>query len=183
MQIQRNPRAAKIISIRPIVEADLEQLRKPSGKVVIARIRDSHHTIARLFASGMKNREVAESVGYSETRISLLRNTPMMDELVEKYRGTETEAWREKRDEYYASIHAAGAKAWRQINEQLDDADENNEPLPIRNLLSIADSSADRIGYNKKSTTVNINVDFAAKLEQAIARSSKVRIIENQLDD
>jgi hypothetical protein len=163
--------------------ADLESLRKPSAKVVIAKIRDSHHTIARLFASGMKNREVAAAAGYSETRVSLLRNTPMMDELVEKYRGTETEAWREQRDEYYANIHSAGAKAWRQINDQLDAADENDEPLPIARLLSIADSSADRIGYNKKSTTLNINVDFAAKLEQAIARSHKVRMIENQLDD
>ena len=163
--------------------ADIESLRKPSARVVIAKLRDSHHTMARLFASGLSNNEVAEHTGYSVTRTSLLRNTPMMVELIEKYRGSETEAWREQRDEYYRNIHSAGSKAWRQINDQLDAADENDEPLPLQRLLSIADSSADRIGYNKKSTTVNINVDFASKLEDAIKRSAKVRMIDNQLED
>jgi len=166
-----------------MVPADIEALRQPSARVVIQKIRDSHHSVARLFASGMRNQEVAEAVGYSQTRISLLRSTPAMVELVERYRADETSAWRKERDEYYHNIHAAGSKAWRQINDQLDAADEADEPLPLQRLLAIADSSADRIGYNKKSTTLNINVDFAARLEQAIARSATIKTIERQLDD
>jgi outer membrane receptor for Fe3+-dicitrate len=180
---QRNARSPRILSIRPMTSADIESLRQPSARHVIAKIRDSHHTVARLFASGMRNHEVAAAVGYSQTRISLLRSSPAMVELVERYRADETTAWKETRDEYYSTIHAAGAKAWRQINDQLDAADEADEPLPLQRLLAIADSSADRVGYNKKSTTVNINVDFASRLEQAIARSAKVKLIDNQLED
>lgn len=182
MQIQRHPASPRILAIRPMTEADIELLRQPSKRPDIVRLRDAHHTIARLLASGLKTGEVARAVGYSETRIAVIRSAPAMQDLIARYRAEETESWRAKRDEFYESIHAAGAKAWRQINEALDDADETGERLPVRNLLSIADSSADRIGYNKKSTTVNINVDFAAKLEAAIARSKPV-IIENQLED
>lgn len=183
MQNQRNPRSPQILSVRPMVRADIEAIRQPSKRAQITKLRDSHHTVARLFASGLKNIEVAQATGYSIARISILRNTPAMDDLVARYRSEETEAWREKRDEYYENIHAAGAKAWRQINDILDQADEEDTPLPIQRLLAIADSSADRVGYSKKSTQVNVNIDFAARLEKAITRSAEVRLIDRQLDD
>ena len=41
---------------------------------------------------------------------------------------------------------------------------------------------ADRTEYHRKSTKENVNIDFAARLEVAIARS--VRVIDaNRLDD
>ena len=50
----------------------------------------------------------------------------------------------------------------------------------LKTLLAVADSSADRVGYHKRSTKENINVDFAARLEAAITRSRSVKVIEHE---
>ena len=86
----------------------------------------------------MAQREVAAEVGYTETRISVLKNSPAVQELIARYRGIEDRPC-QVRDEYYEAVHSAGRKAWRQINDQLDDADEEN-PLPLKTLLAVADS-------------------------------------------
>ena len=175
----RKPDTPYIKSVRPMSREDLEFLRQKSDRRVIVKLRESHHIVARLLASGMAQREVAAEVGYTETRISVLKNSPAVQELIARYRGIEDEAHAKSRDEYYEAVHSAGRKAWRQINDQLDDADEEN-PLPLKTLLAVADSSADRVGYHKRSTKENINVDFAARLEAAITRSRSVKVIEHE---
>jgi pyruvate formate-lyase activating enzyme-like uncharacterized protein len=98
-----------------------------------------------------------------------------MVELVSKYRDMVTESWRESNDQFYEYIYTNGLKAQRQISEALDDADEEGStPIPVNRLLAIAADSADRVGYTKKTTNVNINVDFAKQLEAAISRSRRI---------
>lgn len=140
----------------------------------IQKIKDSHHIVARLLASGLNQIDTAARTGYSATRISILANSPAMAELIAHYRDIATAEWAANQDEYYSYIYSNGIKAQRMIADQLDDADENNETIPLNRLLSIAADSADRVGYTKKSTTLNVNVDFAAKLEAARRRSSQV---------
>ena len=53
MNIQRNPRSPVIRDIRPMTRADLESLRQPSARMRIAKLRDQHHIMARLFVSGL----------------------------------------------------------------------------------------------------------------------------------
>jgi len=178
MQAQRRADSPYVKAVRPMTKDDIELLRQPSKLPVLQKLRDSHHAIARLAATGMKQIEISRVVGYSQTRVSIILKNPAMQDLIAKYRSDEDQSWRESRDEYYENIYRAGSKAWRQINDQLDAADESNEPIPLQRLISIADSSADRIGHHKKSTQINVNVDFAAKLEAAIARSRKVPILE-----
>lgn len=174
MRVQRKATSPRIRSVRPIERADLARLQEPSSKPMIQKLRDSHHLVARLIASGLRLGEVAAQSGYSIGRISYLANNPAMIELVAKYRASEDQSWRESRDEYFGLIHANGIKAQRQIADALDAADENNEPVPLNRLLAIAADSADRVGYTRKTTNFNVNVDFAAKLEQARRRSLKV---------
>ena len=181
MNNNRNPGSSYVQSVRPLVLADLASLRQPSARPTIKKLRDSHHIIARLLASGCKLHEIARQTGYSMSRISILRSSPAMIELVEKYHNRDDEVWRESRDEFYDAIHDAGSKAWRQINDALDDAEDGDATIPINRLLAIADSAADRIGYQKKSTQINVNVDFAAKLEAAMARSRRATIFDEQL--
>jgi hypothetical protein len=75
---------ADIVSL---VANDLEDLDKlqerPSS---IKRIRDHHHHIARLIAQGKRTTEVAREVGYSISRISILKGDPAFRQLVEMYR-------------------------------------------------------------------------------------------------
>lgn len=165
---------AKLLEVHPLVEADLEYLRQPSASQRIAKIRDSHHAIARAIASGLSHYEIAEQTGYSHSRIAILAHDPSVIELVAKYRAMITEEWRQSVDELQRNAVSNMTKAERMISDKLDEADESGTPLPMRELLAITSDRMDRFGYGKKNMNLNVNVDFAAKLEAAISRSKKV---------
>jgi len=65
-----------------------------------------------------------------------------------------------------------------QIADKLGEAEEAGETLPVRDLIAISRDAADRFGYGKKQTNVNVNADFASMLERTIDRSRKARLIE-----
>ena len=175
MRVQRHPNSPRILSVRSMVESDLEALRQPSHRQGLTRqLRDSHHTIARLFASGLKNGEIAERTGYAYNRISMLRSDPAMVELIAHYRALVTEAWREEQDNIAQMAVANLTKAERMIADRLDEAEEADQPIPLRELLALTSDRMDRFGYGKKTANLNVNVDFAAKLEAAITRTKKV---------
>ena len=175
MNRQRNPNSCRILSVRPLVESDLEALRQPSKRVGLVRsLRDSHHNVARLFALGLSNTEIAERTGYGYNRISMFRSDPAMIELIAHYREMVTESFREEADSFMTTAVANMRKAERQLSDHLDKADEADELLPVRELVAITTDRMDRFGYGKKSMNLNVNVDFAAKLEAAIARTKKV---------
>lgn len=171
MNTLRHPRSVRVLSVRPMTPADLEGLRRPSNIPRLRQLRDSHHNVARMLASGMKVYEVAARCGYSLKRVSDLQRDPAFIDLVARYRDEVTEVWKESVDDFMTLATANMIKAERQISDRLDEADEKNETLPVRELIAISRDAADRLGYGKKSTTLNLNVDFAAKLEAARRRS------------
>ncbi len=177
MKAQRNPNSPVIRSVRPMVRADLELLRQPSARVRIAKLRDQHHIMARLFVSGLSNAEVAAETGYTIARVSVLRGSPAMEELVAKYRADDHDEWRKHRDGTYEYMHRVRMKSIRIVEDALEDEDCKPEFA-----LKVFDSMADRTEYHRKSTKENINIDFAARLEVAIARSARL-IDANRLDD
>jgi hypothetical protein len=65
-------------------------------------------------------------------------------------------------------------KAERHIADQLDAADELGSVIPLRDLSRITADRMDRFGYGKHTTSTNINVGFAARLERAIQRSRQI---------
>lgn len=174
MRTVRRSGSPTVTNIRPLVEADLEALRQPSAGTRLKTIRDSHHKIARLLASGLPLYEVAEQTGYSYVRISMLRSDPSIIELVAHYRNMLTEDWRDEQATFQTVAMRNMAAAERQLADKLDAADAAGELLPTRELLAISSDRMDRFGYGKKNMNVNVNVDFAAKLEAAIARTRKV---------
>lgn len=172
-----------IVSIRPLTREDLvliDQKRDPlrSGGSAVARFRDPHHRIARLFASGLRGTEVQAQTGFSYNRLSALRNDPAFQQLIAVYRNKIDERFAEGQDEFYETATANMRKAERMIAEQLEEADENDVHLPIKTLDAIAAGRMDRFGYGKRETRLNVNMDFAAQLEGAIARSGKAKVIE-----
>lgn len=149
--------------------------RAPQSRV--QTLRDSHHRLARLLASGLKQVEVAEISGYSANRIAQLRQDPAFMELVEHYRKMVNEGFVEAADEYYRTVSANRAIAARLINDKLSD-EETAAEIPIRTLLAVHSDAADRTGYPKRTLAVNVNLDFAARLEKAVKRSKEVKTIE-----
>lgn len=170
----RMTKDVEILDVRELTRADLELLKEKRTAPIVQRFRDPHHNLARLIATGMPHREAAQAAGYSHSRVANLMADPTFQNLVEEKRGLVDKGFAEGVDEYFALITSNMFKAERQIAEHLDAADEEGELLPVRNLIAIGRDAADRTGYGKKQTNLNINADFASMLEKAIARSGKV---------
>lgn len=170
----------EVISIDPIkreelvVLKDLREDTTASAKGLIERLRDPHHMLARFIAMGMTGSDAARKAGYSISRVSLLRNSPAFQELIAYYRNLVNSGWKEEVDEYLELATSNMMKAERMLAEKLEAAEEEGETLPTRDLIAISRDAADRFGYGKKTTNLNVNVDLAAKLERAIARSGKL---------
>lgn len=165
------------LAIRDLTREDLKILAQPRSKLRAAdRFKDSHHRIARLFAAGLRHADVMAKTGYSEGRISTLHADPSFQELIATYRKQVDQAFVESQDTYFEIATSNMLKAERMIADQLDEADADNEQIPVKTLLAISRDAADRFGYGKKVTNVNVNVDFAARLERARARASTKQI-------
>lgn len=144
---------------------------RPGKSPVVKRFRDSHHLVAKLFALGLRPGAVATAAGYCLSRISILSADPSFQELISYYRSVENEAFSAQRDEYWERATRVRGQTLRAIEDKLEDIGDNVEEVSFRELLTIHDSLADRTGYGKRATNVNINVDFAEQLERAIQRS------------
>lgn len=146
---------------------------KPKPRKVVEVLRDRHHRIARLLATGIRPGRVAEMCGYTIGRISVLQADPAFQELLNLYRKNVQEHFKEAADPFIEVLISNKMKAEFLLADKLDEAIENNESLPTRDLIAISRDAADRTGYGKKQTNVNVNVDFAAQLEKTIQRSTR----------
>jgi len=147
---------------------NLDRAKLPAFKV----FRDSYHTVARLIALGLNDREVAIESGYSVGRIVQLKADPSMQACVEAYRNADDDGFRQARDEYYRTVVANRNLAARRINDRLTDESEDNY-IPLKDLIAIEGSAADRTGYGKV-VTKKVTLDLADRLAQALAASAKV---------
>lgn len=157
--------------IGQVRELTLDEVLGPRGRVApVQRFRDSHHRMARLFASGLRVREVAELTGYSLSRVSIFHSSPAFQELIAQKRGIEDEIARDEITAYNQLILSNGLKAERKLADKLDD-DDDSEELSVRELISIARDAADRVGLSKRTVQTNYDVNFADLLDRAIKRS------------
>lgn len=160
-----------------------EVLGSGRGSVApIKRFRDSHHRMARLFASGLRVNEVAQLTGYSVSRVSIFHSSPAFQELIAQKRGIEDEIARDEITAYNQLILSNGLKAERKLADKLDDDDES-EDLSVRELISIARDAADRVGLSKRTVQTNYDINFADMLDRAIKRSELPRSGDMKLVD
>lgn len=161
-------------TVRELTRDELVRLQEPRAKPnPIARLRDSHHRIARLFAMGLRMHEVVDRSGYTYTRVQQLDKDPAFRELVAHYRNLVNESFVASADEYHDLVTRNMIAAERHIADAIEELDEKDELLPIRTALAVSRDAADRMGYGKKQTNLNVNVDFAKNLEGMLRRSGK----------
>jgi len=122
---------------------------------------------------GLRPFQVAEATGYTLVRISILRKDPAFQDLVARYAADVNDEWKQEVSGYYENLNKVRDITARMMLDQLVDADEVGEILPLRQLAGIHSDAADRTGFGKRSTQVNVNVDFAAQLDRAIQRSRR----------
>ena len=178
---QRVTQTRKITSVTSLTKDDLVQLQEPRRVNAVKKLKDSHHFLARLFAAGLDIPQVSARTGYTPERLRRQKGSPAFLELIAQYRAMVTENWIESIDDYQEILLGNMIRAELQIADKLGEAEDNNETLPTRELVAISRDAADRMGYGKKQTNVNVNVDFAAQLEKAIRRSASARVIDTTL--
>lgn len=178
----------EVIESRPLTREDLAVLldkpRGPdptrAGSGAIARLREPHHRLARMVAAGLRTQEIVERGGYSQGRLTTLMKDPAFQELVAGYREKVDAAFEREQEAFVELATRNMITAERMLMEKLEIADEDGTLPSIRELMSIRSDSADRLGYGKRNMNLNVNVDFAARMEQAIARSRGARTLEAQ---
>lgn len=179
MTLQRGKKAAPIEvelgEIREIAREDLVLLNNPRPMRPLDALRDNHHRIARALASGIPNGQVAALCGISVNRVSSLKQDPAFNELVAHYRGIITAEWTEHADTVTEFLGSVRTKSLAMLEDKLCAASENNEFLPTRELVAMAELGLDRTGYGKQSKTFNVNADFASLLEDARRRSGRAK--------
>lgn len=167
-------RAAKPVSteiVRELTEADLALLSLDRGvkAPTLKKLRDSHHSIARLMAQGLQNVDIAAITGYSQSRLSIIKADPAFEELISFYK----ESVSTIKDAAFAGaqerLAAVNADALEELHERLLDSPEtiNNDQL-----LDIVKAASDRTGHGpqSKSTSVNVNVDISSRVAAGRAR-------------
>ena len=151
--------------MRPLVQADLALLAEEKGSKpsAIKRLSDRHHALARNLAAGMGESEAAIIVGLTLSRVSILKNDPAFTELLEFYRADVTRVYRDMHEK----LHGVATTALNILEERLEDEPDS---VSIPQLLEITKMGADRSGHGPQTTSLNINVDMAARLEAARKR-------------
>lgn len=168
-----------MLTCRSLAPADLDVLvegpRRPGpAQHGPQTLRDVHHQMARLFAMGLRTGQVAERIGYTLNRVSTIRNSPAFEALVQGYREKLDAAFTTASFDYFATLSENGRRAERLIADRLGaliDGDEDATPISTKELITISRDSADRIGYGKRQTNLNLNADFATLLDRAVRRS------------
>lgn len=135
---------------------------------VVKQIRDTHHMLARMVASGMKPGPVAAACGYTRSYLGMISHDPAFQQLVSEYRRDVDQTWREGIDTFRSLAQSNMLTAERLLKDKLDDAEPDD--LSVRELVLVSRDAADRFGYAKRSQ-VDLKVDFAAQLDRAISRS------------
>lgn len=169
MDVRLNGRAqapVEVSYVRDLGEADLALLASERGvkPQPVQRLRDRHHSLARLLAGGMKPAEVSAITGYSLSRISILQADPSVKELISFYRENEDAAYAE----FGRRATMVTITALENLQEQVED---DANPLSVDQNLTIIKTLADRTGHAPVSKTINTNVNLELGSRMAAARA------------
>jgi hypothetical protein len=131
-----------------VEEGDLARLTSrappPAGTTAgdLNRIREKHHSVARLIASGMTQRLVATVTGYTEGYLSVMLNAPGMQELISYYRSGHDAA----HQVVVERLRSVAMKSIEKLDERLDSDDVEDSTL-----LAAAKLGLDRAGHGPRS--------------------------------
>lgn len=144
------------------------------------RLREAHHRVLRLAATGFNHREIATRTGYTRERVGQICNSPLGQSEILRHRSELEERMYERvtdEDNDDRDIDLATLKFLKhQRYERIVKAYEEGEPISIKDELAIVADIEDRYGTPRKSTNVSAYVNLGSKLDEAIARSEAVTI-------
>lgn len=171
-------RPAQEVSVfegKPLTEEELESLNTKRGVGVqsLKNIRETHRLLARLLAIGTTEKEASVIVGISPSRISILKNDPAFQGLMEVYKA--------KQDILTQDIMQRFAELGMNAVEELRDRLlEKPEEFAAGQLLEIATEALDRLGHSptQKIAVAHVNLDEIKK-RAAESRSDQILFRDN----
>lgn len=175
-------RQAKQITASFLRELEPADLLIPASAVQkapqVTQLRDRHHALARVLATGTSEGEASVVTGYSLSRISILKADPQFQELVAFYRETALEVVADFRQR----MAMVGITATEVLSERLEDSPDE---VPTGLLNDIVKTMADRTGHapaKGPTAQVSIHVDLQDRMERARARLANFqpRTIEHE---
>lgn len=121
----------------------------------IKQVRDVHHKIAQMLASGLKEGEVAAAMGYAVSRISILKDDPSFQELLEFYR----EPFKKARLQDVERLAMVSRTAVEELQQRLMDSP---ELISEKMLVEIVKMGADRSGLGPTTKSVSLSAALTA---------------------
>ena len=135
--------------------------------VSIKEVSQRHHSLARCLASGMTMAEASLATGYSPSRISILQQDELFQNLLKFYE--------EKGVDLFAAtteqIAGLTTEAITTLRQRLED---DPDKVSTKDLIAAAQLAADRSGHGPQSTNVNIDVSLSERMKNARARLDAV---------
>lgn len=163
------------IDVQDLVERSTQPL-ETSQAPKLCRLRQIHHEIARMLASGLTETEVAASTGYSQSRISILKADPSFKELLAYYATRQEEIFIDVRKR----LAMLGTDAVAELQDRLD---YKPDSLTNTQLIEITKASLDRAGFNPVNKTESVQVlltgDELAQMKSKVGGASSVRVVES----
>jgi hypothetical protein len=168
----RATKAVVAVQTRELIPADLALLatEKGSKSPSLKELKDSHHSLARVLATGAKPAEASLITGYSGSRISILLADPAFAELLAFYRANADV----KLGDFQDRLADIAKMTQAEIRQRLEDNPESFEVDELRKLMMDA---SDRIGHgpsSKSTQTVNLNVGMAERMARGLSRAKVI---------
>lgn len=176
----RQAKALEVAYVRDLTIADLHmaatvvQTAKP-----LAKIRDSHHALARCLSTGMGEGEASLVTGYSPGRISVLKADPQFQELLAFYRSQAVDIVADFR----RRMADLGMDALAELRDRMEDDPDSFSPGLLKEIVR---DMADRTGHAPQRgptsvTQVNIGLsDRMAKARERVAALPGAKVVEHE---
>ena len=147
--------------VRDLELGDIQSLQSERGvqPQPIKKLRQRHHTLAKLLAEGTPDGEAALVCGYVASHVSILKSDPSFKDLLKFYA--------QRADAEYIELNKKiamlGEDAVDEITSRLE---ETPDDISVGQLLEISKMALDRSGHGPQSSTnVNVNIGLAEKLQ------------------
>jgi len=172
---RRKAQELEAVVVKELAPEDLKLISaaEPIGAVTpyVAKLRYSHHKLARLLASGVSQTEASYITGYSISRISILKNDPAFGELLSYYASITEEKFIDVQER----LASLGLSTIDELQDRLE-----SDPTVFSNkaLMELAeltlDRSVSRGAVQKPGAAVAVHVNFVDSPPKAGTETTKL---------
>lgn len=158
--------------VRELTPEDIDQVGEAQVGVnqtpLLKDLKSSHHRLAQLLAKGYKDIDAARITGYSQSRISILKNDPAFKELMSHYTALVDDAFADTVEKMkHVTDDALSILHERMLDEP--------ESFSNTQLVETVKTIGDRAGYSPITKSVNLNAPVDAQTLAAIKEKVKGR--------